>query len=113
MGATPIYRLLDERGPDHSKCFYVSAVIAGRAFPSAWGPTKKEAEQLAAQNALQELQAPDAVDNSLETDVTQADVPVEATPTELPSDGISSTDDIASFGEGITLLDDLHENELT
>ena len=55
MGGTPNYRLLDERGPDHSKCFHVSAVICGRAFPAAWGPSKKEAEQFAAQYALQEL----------------------------------------------------------
>lgn len=55
MGATPNYRLLDERGPDHSKCFHISAVIGGRAFPAAWGANKKEAEQLAAHNALLEL----------------------------------------------------------
>ncbi len=113
MGATPIYRLLDERGPDHSKCFHISAVIAGRAFPSAWGSNKKEAEQLAAQNALQELQVQDAVDNSLEADGTRKDVPIEAAPTELESDGILSTDEISSFGEGTTLLDDLDSDELT
>ncbi len=55
LGATPQYRVLDERGPDHSKCFHVSAVVAGRSFPSAWGQNKKEAEQLAAQYALHEL----------------------------------------------------------
>ncbi|MCX7419537.1 MAG: ribonuclease III [Planctomycetia bacterium] len=57
LGATPQYRVLDERGPDHSKCFHVSAVVAGRSFPAAWGQNKKEAEQLAAQYALQELAA--------------------------------------------------------
>jgi len=54
-GATPIYELLDEKGPDHSKCFEIAVRIAGHRFPSAWGPSKKEAEQKAAQNALMEL----------------------------------------------------------
>jgi ribonuclease-3 len=55
MAATPLYELLDEKGPDHSKCFEVRVVIGGRAFGSAWGPAKKQAEQKAAQNALEEL----------------------------------------------------------
>jgi len=52
FGATPTYELLDEQGPDHSKCFKVAAQVAGRTFPPAWGRTKKEAEQRAARNAL-------------------------------------------------------------
>jgi ribonuclease-3 len=55
QGSTPVYELLDEKGPDHSKCFEVAVVIAGRRFPSAWGPSKKESEQKAAYNALIEL----------------------------------------------------------
>lgn len=55
MAATPMYELLDEKGPDHSKCFEVAVCIAGRRFPSAWGPSKKEAEQKAAYNALIDL----------------------------------------------------------
>lgn len=51
-GRTPVYEVLDERGPDHAKCFKISAVINGAAYPGAWGPTKKAAEQRAAQNAL-------------------------------------------------------------
>lgn len=61
IGETPVYRLLDEKGPDHSKCFQVAAVIGARSFPAAWGPNKKEAEQRAARNALvvvQEEQIP-------------------------------------------------------
>jgi ribonuclease III len=54
-GTTPFYDLLDEQGPDHSKCFEVCVVVSGRRFPSAWGPSKKEAEQKAAFLALQEL----------------------------------------------------------
>jgi len=55
LGLTPDYHMLDEKGPDHSKCFEVSVVIDGRHFPSAWGMTKKQAEQSAAQLALSEL----------------------------------------------------------
>ncbi|WP_298864300.1 ribonuclease III [uncultured Gimesia sp.] len=49
---TPIYELLDEKGPDHSKFFQVTAIIGDRRYEPAWGSTKKEAEQHAAFNAL-------------------------------------------------------------
>jgi ribonuclease-3 len=55
LGATPTYLLLDEKGPDHSKCFKISARIGDRRYAPAWGPTKKEAEQRAALNALCQL----------------------------------------------------------
>lgn len=55
MNATPIYELLDEKGPDHSKCFEVCVTIDGRRYDSAWGPNKKMAEQKAALLALEEL----------------------------------------------------------
>jgi ribonuclease-3 len=54
---TPVYEVLDEKGPDHNKCFEVQAVIDDRHFPSAWGTNKKEAEQKAALNALINLGA--------------------------------------------------------
>lgn len=52
FSATPQYQLLDEKGPDHSKCFKIAAVIGRHAYPAAWGRNKKEAEQKAAMNAL-------------------------------------------------------------
>jgi ribonuclease-3 len=55
FNTTPVYEMLDEKGPDHNKCFEAQAVIGGRHFPSAWGTNKKEAEQKAALNALIEL----------------------------------------------------------
>lgn len=55
FSATPSYILLDEKGPDHDKCFELEVVIQDRHFPSAWGTNKKEAEQKAAYNALVEL----------------------------------------------------------
>ena len=53
---TPYYQLLDECGPDHSKCFKIAAVVGEEAYPPAWGPNKKEAEQRAAENAWCQLQ---------------------------------------------------------
>ncbi len=55
FNATPSYVLLDEKGPDHNKCFELGVVINDRHFSSAWGTNKKEAEQKAAFNALVEL----------------------------------------------------------
>ena len=55
FGETPSYLLLDEKGPDHSKCFKISARIGERCYAPAWGRNKKEAEQRAALNALCQL----------------------------------------------------------
>lgn len=55
FSATPLYVVLDEQGPDHSKCFKIAAVIGRHTYPGAWGRTKKEAEQRAAMNALAEV----------------------------------------------------------
>ena len=54
-GTTPTYQLLDEKGPDHSKCFKISAQIGRSRYQPAWGRNKKEAEQRAALNALSEM----------------------------------------------------------
>ncbi|MHC4149611.1 MAG: ribonuclease III, partial [Planctomycetota bacterium] len=42
LDATPVYELLDEKGPDHDKCFESVVVIGERHFASAWGTNKKE-----------------------------------------------------------------------
>jgi len=55
LGDSPVYRVLDEKGPDHAKCFKIAVDVGGRRFESAWGPTKKQSEQQAALNALHEL----------------------------------------------------------
>lgn len=54
-GMTPTYQLLDEKGPDHSKCFKIAAQVGNYRFEPAWGRNKKEAEQRAARNALCEI----------------------------------------------------------
>lgn len=55
FGATPTYLLLDEKGPDHLKCFKVSAQIGRQRYAPAWGRNKKDAEQRAAMNALRQI----------------------------------------------------------
>ncbi len=52
---TPLYKVLDEKGPDHSKCFKVAAMIGRYTYAGAWGRNKKEAEQKAAMNALAQV----------------------------------------------------------
>ncbi len=54
MGA-PQYMVLDEQGPDHAKCFEICVLAGARRFTGAWGPSKKQSEQLAALAALKEL----------------------------------------------------------
>jgi len=49
---TPTYQLMDEKGPDHSKCFKIAARVGSHQYQPAWGRNKKEAEQRAARNAL-------------------------------------------------------------
>lgn len=49
------YHVKDERGPDHNKCFKISVRVGKRYYQSAWGKTKKEAEQRAAHNALNQI----------------------------------------------------------
>ena len=56
FGATPQYVLLDENGPDHSKCFMMAVTIQGKTYKGAWGKNKKDAEQAAACNALSQIQ---------------------------------------------------------
>ncbi len=55
LGLTPSYRVLDEKGPDHAKCFLVCVTLKNQQFTPCWGQSKKQAEQQAALNALIEL----------------------------------------------------------
>ncbi|RMH23882.1 MAG: ribonuclease III [Planctomycetota bacterium] len=55
LGLMPEYVLLDEKGPDHAKCFEVCARVGADRYPPAWGASKKEAEQQAALLALEAL----------------------------------------------------------
>jgi dsRNA-specific ribonuclease len=54
-GLSPQYRVLTESGPDHDKWFQTSVTIGGEVKGLGWGKSKKEAEQDAAKNALEEI----------------------------------------------------------
>ena len=62
-GLSPQYQVMNESGPDHDKRFQASVTIGGEVKGLGWGKSKKEAEQEAAKNALEEIstksQAPD------------------------------------------------------
>jgi ribonuclease-3 len=55
QGVSPQYRVLNESGPDHDKRFQASVTIKGEVKGVGWGKSKKEAEQEAAKNALEEI----------------------------------------------------------
>lgn len=49
---TPIYRVLHESGPDHSKIFEISVYLNEQELGKGQGASKKEAQQAAAADAL-------------------------------------------------------------
>lgn len=65
FGESPSYVVLDEKGPDHAKCFEIAVEIAGRRYAPCWGASKKQAEQQAALNALSELGLLDHTEDGL------------------------------------------------
>ena len=52
----PVYRIRSEMGPDHSKQFNVEVLVGRRVLGSGRGRNKKEAEQAAARNALEQVE---------------------------------------------------------
>jgi ribonuclease III len=48
----PIYTVLSEQGPDHAKTFEVAILIGDKEYGRAFGRSKKEAQQNAAEQAL-------------------------------------------------------------
>ena len=51
-GITPNYRVLAESGPDHDKRFRVGVYVGNALMAEGEGPSKQEAEEHAAENAL-------------------------------------------------------------
>lgn len=49
------YDLLEEKGPDHNKCFVVAVLIDGKRMASGEGTSKKNAQQMAAYRAILKL----------------------------------------------------------
>jgi ribonuclease-3 len=58
MGVLPSYRVLRAEGLEHRKLFTVGVYVRGRLLGKGRGPSKKEAQQEAAQKALRKLAAP-------------------------------------------------------
>jgi ribonuclease-3 len=58
---TPIYQVLNESGPDHSKVFQISVLVNKQELGRGFGPSKKEAQQSAAENALLRFNLPEYI----------------------------------------------------
>ena len=54
--AAPVYRLIDESGPDHKKNFQVEVTVSGRVMGRGEAGSKKAAQQEAALRALTRLE---------------------------------------------------------
>lgn len=52
---TPVYKILQEEGPEHNKKFVVCVIVDGEELGIGEGKNKKSAEQNAARSALQKL----------------------------------------------------------
>lgn len=53
-GATPVYRVMSEEGPDHDKVFTLGAYVNDTLMGKGVGPSKQSAQQQAARAALEE-----------------------------------------------------------
>lgn len=51
-GATPVYKVIAEEGPDHDKVFTLGAYVNGTLMGKGTGPNKQHAQQAAAKAAL-------------------------------------------------------------
>jgi ribonuclease III len=51
-GYTPVYRVLNEEGPDHDKTFTVGVYVDGKLIGQGVGPSKQSGQQKAAEAAL-------------------------------------------------------------
>lgn len=53
VGVTPLYKLIKESGPDHNKIFTVGVFLRDEQIVTGEGKSKQEAEQAAAEKALE------------------------------------------------------------
>jgi hypothetical protein len=53
-GATPVYKVMSEEGPDHDKVFTLGAYVGTKLMGKGIGPSKQSAQQQAARAALKE-----------------------------------------------------------
>jgi len=57
FGQIPRYELISQEGPEHKKEFVVSVKMHDEIYGKGWGLNKKNAQQMAAKEALEKLQA--------------------------------------------------------
>jgi ribonuclease-3 len=62
FGAPPRYEV-ESSGPDHARTFFVTVTIDGEPHGTGVGRSKKQAEQVAARNAVDSLAAPTDIDD--------------------------------------------------
>ena len=56
-GHTPVYKVLEEDGPDHDKVFTLGVFVGEKQMGQGTGPSKQAAQQAAAKAALEKYQA--------------------------------------------------------
>ncbi|MBI5043568.1 MAG: ribonuclease III [Nitrospirae bacterium] len=56
----PVYKVSGERGPEHEKVFEIELLIDNKVFGRGSGRSKKEAEQIAAEEAIKKLKMQNA-----------------------------------------------------
>jgi ribonuclease-3 len=59
QGFTPVYKVLEETGPDHDKIFTVGVFVDGKLYGQGTGPSKQAGQQKAAEAALTAFRAED------------------------------------------------------
>ena len=55
LGFTPVYKVVEEFGPDHDKIFTIAVSVDNKVYGSGKGPSKQHAQQEAAEMALKKL----------------------------------------------------------
>ena len=53
LGCIPSYKMIAEKGPSHDKQYIIKAIVQNKEFGVGSGRSKKEAEQIAAKEALE------------------------------------------------------------
>jgi len=59
FGLTPVYKVLEEAGPDHDKRFTVGVYVGDKLFGQGDGSSKQAGQQAAAAQALTQIKTPE------------------------------------------------------
>jgi ribonuclease-3 len=99
LRASPRYRVVAERGPDHSKVFDVELELRGEVVGRGEGRSKKDAEQAAAKRALEAINGRLAEERSAAAEAEPEAAPA-AEPEAEPVQGAGPGAGVESDGEG-------------